>query len=402
MSLRDSLACQPAHAPGEGPDASSLPSSRNVRRASSDGRRSSNDPKVDRSPARGQRPIRALIFVALCVACLVGTAGYTVVARLHAEAAAQGALAEPAAAPDAIDRLSRAPHLVFLQTQGDTYRRVGLLSLGTSDPSRYLTALRCQRVHMAAGQGLCLGQTSRGGAFTFDASFQPKYQLPIMGVPSRARVSPDGRYGAMTVFVRGHSYAGTSFSTQTVLVEMATGTMLGAEPEDGGDGRPGLEKFAVYRDGMRFQAEDENFWGVTFASDGDRFYATLGSGGTTYLVEGSVAAKQFSILTENVECPSLSPDGTRLVYKKRVGGGGITPIVWQLHVLDLATLHSTPLAETRNVDDQVEWLDDQRILYALEDEGPPPTVRPDIWLLSLDGGSPERYQIGALSPAVIR
>jgi hypothetical protein len=255
---------------------------------------------------------------------------------------------------------------------------------------------------MAAGQGLCLGQSSRGGAYTFDANFQPRHPLSIMGVPSRARVSPDGRYGAMTVFVRGHSYAASSFSTQTVLVDMATGIMLGAESEDGGDGRPGLEKFAVDRDGMRFEAEDENFWGVTFAADGDRFYATLGSGGTTYLVEGDVPTQRARILAENVECPSLSPDGTRLVYKKRVGGGGLTPPIWRLHLLDLETLRSTPLAETRNIDDQVEWLDGHRILYTLEDQGPPPSVRPDIWLLSLDGGAPQLYQTGAMSPAVLR
>jgi hypothetical protein len=338
----------------------------------------------------------------LCLACVVGTAGYIVSARLRDEAAARGALAEPPAAPSAIEQVSRAPHLVFLQTQGDTYRRVGLLGLDVEPAPRHLTTLRCQRVHMAAGQGLCLGQTSRGGAYTFDANFQPRHQLSIMGVPSRARVSPDGRYGAMTVFVRGHSYAASSFSTQTVLVDMATGIMLGAESEDGGDGRPGLEKFAVYRDGMRFEAEDENFWGVTFAADGDRFYATLGSGGTTYLVEGDVPTQRARILAENVECPSLSPDGTRLVYKKRVGGGGLTPPIWRLHLLDLETLRSTPLAETRNIDDQVEWLDGRRILYTLEDQGPPPSVRPDIWLLSLDGGAPQLYQTGAMSPAVLR
>ena len=37
---------------------------------------------------------------------------------------------------------------------------------------------------------------------------------------------------------------------------------------------------------------DFNFWGVTFARDGNRFYATLGTGGKTYLVEGDVAARQ--------------------------------------------------------------------------------------------------------------
>ena len=207
----------------------------------------------------------------------------------------------------------------------------------------------------------------------------------------------------MTVFVRGHSYAAGGFSTQTTLVDMATGTMLGAEDEDGdGGGRPGLESFAVYRDGSRFEAEDANFWGVTFARDGDRFYATLGSGGKTYLIEGDIAGRQARILAENVECPSLSPSGTRLAYKKRVGGGGLSPIVWRLHLLDLATMTDAPLAEARNVDDQVEWLDEQHILYSLPDEDPSTSIRPDIWQLALDGSAARRIASGATSPAVVR
>lgn len=363
---------------------------------------------VHEEPARRlptDRPARtrAVLFAVLCAACLVIACGYALVARLRADARAQAAFAEPAAATSSIGMVSSQSHLVFLQTKGDSYRRVGLLGLDGADETRSLTLLRCQRVHMAAGRGLCLGQTSRGGAFTFDDTFQPRHEISVSGIPSRARVSPDGRYGAMTVFVRGHSYAAGGFSTQTTLIDMATGTMLGAEDEDGdGGGRPGLESFAVYRDGSRFEAEDANFWGVTFARDGDRFYATLGSGGKTYLIEGDIAGRQARILAENVECPSLSPSGTRLAYKKRVGGGGLSPIVWRLHLLDLATMTDAPLAEARNVDDQVEWLDEQHILYSLPDEDPSTSIRPDIWQLALDGSAPRRIASGATSPAVVR
>jgi hypothetical protein len=258
---------------------------------------------------------------------------------------------------------------------------------------------------MAAGRGLCLGQDVWGGAFTFDADFQPRHVLSVSGIPSRARVSPNGRYGVVTVFVRGHSYASGSFSTQTTLIDMATGTMLGTTPQAGGDGRVGLERFAVYRDGARLQAEDMNFWGVTFARDENRFYATVGTGGKTYLIEGDIAGEEARVLAENVECPSLSPDNTRLIFKKRVGGiagSGVTPPFWQLYQLDLVTLSESPLAETRNVDDQVEWLDDRHIVYSLQDEGPPATIRPDIWLLALDGSAPRLFQTGAMSPAVVR
>ena len=69
--------------------------------------------------------------------------------------------------------------------------------------------------------------------------------------------------------------------------------------------------------------------------------------------------RRARVLHENVECPSISPDNTRVAYKKWVGD------TWQLHVLDLATMRETPLAEKRHIDDQVEWLDDERILYGL-------------------------------------
>lgn len=76
-----------------------------------------------------------------------------------------------------------------------------------------------------------------------------------------------------------------------------------------------LEAFTVYKDGAVFQSPSFNFWGTTFARDGKSFYATLGDGSVgaqTYLVKG--------------ECPSLSPDETRIVFKKRIQG----PSIWRL------------------------------------------------------------------------
>jgi hypothetical protein len=68
-------------------------------------------------------------------------------------------------------------------------------------------------------------------------------------------------------------------------------------------------------------APNVNFWGITFARDSDRFYATMATGGRvaeiganggTHLIEGSVAARTAKVIHDNVECPSLSPDGTRI------------------------------------------------------------------------------------------
>ena len=163
----------------------------------------------------------------------------------------------------------------------------------------------------------------------------------------------------MTLFVAGHSYADGAFSTATTLVDMSSGETAA-----------NLEQFTVLRDGVPISAPDYNFWGVTFAPDGNRFYATLGSAGKTYLLEGDLAARQMKVLREGVECPSLSPDGTRLAFKQLISSTDTR--MWHLAVMDLATLEDHPLAvETRSVDDQVEWLDDGHVLYALPDEGPP-------------------------------
>jgi len=342
-------------------------------------------------------PSRGLLFAAVCVGCLALAGGYAAIAAQRAASARTGA---PTSAADAasLSAIASQPHLVFLSTAvGDTYGKVSLASLGADDSPRAGTTLECERVYFAAGRGLCLGNNTIGGflssysAYSFDESFTPKATFRQPGSPSRVRISPDGRYGAMTVFITGHSYADTGFSTATTLVDLESGELIG-----------NLEEFGVTRDGARFESPDFNFWGVTFARDSNRFYATLRSGGHYYLVEGDVARRAMRVVGENVECPSLSPDNTRIAYKRQVGGSG-NP-AWQLYLRDLASGAERPLAaETRSVDDQVEWLDDGHILYALAEQGPPRTAATSIWVLPVDGsGPPQVFRSQGYSPAVVR
>jgi dipeptidyl aminopeptidase/acylaminoacyl peptidase len=214
--------------------------------------------------------------------------------------------------------------------------------------------LACQRVYYAGGRGICMGVAPSGVEYTaaiFDSKLQVLQTIPLTGLPSRARVSADGRLGAMTLFVGGDSYveSATDFSTRTSIIEMATGKTVAS-----------LEQFDVIKDGKPFDAADFNFWGVTFAADPNRFYATLATGRHHYLVEGDLAARSLRVLRDGVECPSLSPDGKQIAFKSRVGKGDD----WRLHVLDLATLADHPTAETRSVDDQAEWLDDGTLAYS--------------------------------------
>jgi hypothetical protein len=315
--------------------------------------------------------------------------GYTLRAVAVAPSGPPPAADTPAESNVLASVVSR-PHLVFLHSPGgDTYRQVAVLPLDALDGQRFLTPLVCQRVYMAAGRGLCMGTGQK--ATTFDDRFQVASTLQQPGTPTRARVAPTAALGTMTWFVAGHSYSEARFSTQTLLVDPRTG-------ETAAD----LEQFTILKDGWPFRAVDFNFWGVTFTRDASRFYATLASGGRTYLIEGDVAHREARVLRENVECPSLSPDGTRLAFKKRVDPE--SPREWRLATLDLATLTDMPVpGESHSVDDQVEWLDDNHIIYALQDEGPPATIAQDIWMATLDGSAPPRKLLkGALSPAVVR
>ena len=185
------------------------------------------------------------------------------------------------------------------------------------------------------------------------------------------------------------SYLQTGFSTRTRLLEIASGRTLGD-----------LEDFETTRDGSPFRAVDFNFWGVTFAADPDRFYATLGTGGHTYLVVGSIRRRQLKVVRDGIECPSLSPDGTRIAFKKNMTG--VTPAVWRPAILNLQTGAETILAETRSIDDQIEWLDADTIRYGMR--YPIPTGRlANIWKLPADGsGDPVIFIKNAESPAVVR
>lgn len=338
---------------------------------------------------------RAAAFAALVLVCAVVAIGTLLRARARSGAGSDG-LAAPALAPEAALRLLVArPHLLFRSTApGPGYGRVAAVPLGDPAAARAFTGLACERVAFSGGRGLCLtaerGVATRYAALVFDAGFRVTGRIELPGLPSRARVAPDGRLGAVTVFVSGDSYAPGTFSTRTTLVDLQAVETLAD-----------LESFRVSRDGAPVDAVDRNFWGVTFARESDRFYATLSTGGRLALVEGSVSQRSARVLRDDVECPSLSPDGTRVAFKRRTGGL-FAPLAWRLHVLDLRTGRALALAETRSVDDQVEWLGDAALLYGLPDESGG-SARSSVWRVPADGtGAPALLVSGAWSPSSVQ
>lgn len=385
-----------------------------------------------------QPAARLKVTVAVIVLCAVVGAGYVLYAGQRAKQAIGGqsmpaeqlttlddVLAGSQIAPDESDELlSAAPTaaapvqsvagvdsatdspamtdtpddlLVFVNRfAGVDYGRLAVANALHPD-KRALVDLRCARMYMAAGAGICLQGTgesdrSEGLIVLFDEQFRETRRYFLMGIPSRARVSPDGTKAAYTLFVTGHSYTGGvgTFSTDTRIVDMER------------DHRVSLEDFTAYRDGQRFQHIDFNYWGVTFADDANRFYATLGTQGKTYIVEGNVQAQSIQIVAEGGECPSLSPDNRSLVFKERVGSA-LAATHWQLVHYDLATGQRTPLGETRSVDDQVEWLDNDTILYSMPGSGSRVQPVTELWMLDIaPGAEPQLYLANAESPAVIQ
>jgi hypothetical protein len=266
-----------------------------------------------------------------------------------------------------------------------------ITTVPADDPQgpRTASGVKCLRFHAAAGTGICL-QAVHGTlrdtyrAVVLDAHLRERHRFPATGIPTRARVSPSGHLVAWTVFVSGDSYAGTNFSTRTAIVDTRTWKI-----DDN------LETFRVIKDGRTYRAADRNIWGVTFADD-NRFYATLATGGRTYLVRGDVTARTLTTLHGNVECPSLSPDGTRVAYKKRVKGAS-PDAPWRLYVLNLRTMRETATAEQRNIDDQALWSDDSTLVYAL-----PGDYGSDLWTVPADGtGTARRLMTSAVAPAYL-
>ena len=288
--------------------------------------------------------------------------------------------------------LPAAPFILFRNTaSGQGYGNAATVPLASPDGNRAVSGQECDRVYGTSEKVVCL-KTNRGLVTAFEAAvldrnWEQQRAWPVPGIPSRTRISPDGSMIATTVFVSGHSYATAGFSTATEI----------SLPE-GTSGN--LEDFALMVNGERLLATDRNIWGVTFApGQSDVFYATAASSGRIWLVRGSLSAKTLTAIHDNVECPSISPDGTRIAFKKN--DGGALAAHWKVAVLELATGQQTVLSEKRSVDDQIEWLDNRNLLYGLAADGG--NGDSNIWKLGTDPTSqPSLFIAHGWSPSVVR
>ena len=336
--------------------------------------------------------LKWLMIVAVAVVALGAT---TIVGVFAWQQYQQRSLAPSSVETTAPSGWDSGDRIVFRNTApGQGYGYVSSVTLADPAGSRAITGTACDRVDAVAEEFSCL-RTVRGIAPTYTGTLYSNdgtelQSWPLSGVPSRTRISADGSLIASTAFVTGHSYATVGFSTDTRIHRADTG-------EDYGN----LEDWTLIIDGAPSTPVDRNYWGVTFVDD-NTFYATAGltTTGVTYLVVGDIAARTLTSVTGTVECPSLSPDGTKIAFKRVTSGSGPT-VHWTPAIYDIASGTVELLPEERSIDDQIEWLDDDTILYGVPRSDT--AGDSDVWSLRIDGSAePEILIEHAWSPSVVR
>lgn len=269
---------------------------------------------------------------------------------------------------------------------GDEYGLVGYLSY---DGTRNQTQLECGRIDLNRAGGVCLsvggGISGTGQGLITDPALVPIKTFGLT-TPSRAAVSPDGSIVAWTGFTRGHSYLEPGeFATLTQVISVERS--LAADLET---------SFVTYDGDQIVRNADRNYWGVSFV-DSDRFFATVGFDDTTSVVEGRISDSRLDIVFPDATCPEVSPDGSTVVAKEQRGDR------FQLVAIDVDSGERRDLGETRSVDDQVEWVDDDTIVYALPNPDAGTAAQPvfDIWAVDTTPGATPRLLVPfADSPAV--
>lgn len=348
------------------------------------------------TPEDGEAPVRLTRRRLIAFGgVVVGAVGLAVTGFVRAVRDQRRSRSSRAQAPSglALASVLAGPHVLFRDTQlGATFSKVAAVPLADPGGPRALSAVDAERLHARAGTTICL-QADRGLVTTYraqilDAALRPVRSLGVNGAPKPARVSSDGTLAAWTVIVVGTGCTDVTMEAETTVEDLRSGHSYGT-----------IEKtFRVLVDGRSMTAAVVNVWDVTFENvpRPTRFYVTVSdnSASKTWLAEGDLTTRTITAFHPGGQTPSLSPDNRTLVFVERQGSSQ----TFRLRALDLRTRTEWYLPDTRSVHDQVEWLDNEHVLYGLARAG---SITTDVWLSPLRGGQPSRYIEHADSPAVV-
>ncbi|KAG1647470.1 hypothetical protein GQR58_030576 [Nymphon striatum] len=249
--------------------------------------------------------------------------------------------------PDNLFVVSRVP--------GDDYERLTLIQ---DDGTRLLLPFTCSRAHVGGGVLMCMSPrdsvvpTWEAVAYDLTDPELGELMRRPAALPSRARVDPSGQFVAYTEFVSGHDYTSAGeFSTRTVV--------YGLDDDD------------------LFISDSGERWRRSLPGQRSQLLGCL----------YSEATNEAEPLNLEGSCPSVSPDGRFIVYKRadfdRAVLGEESNIRLVLH--DTDTGQERLLGETRFVDDQVEWLDEDTIVYAIKRDDEE-SIQPAYDVCAADGG----------------
>ncbi|HXG86810.1 MAG TPA: hypothetical protein VNJ02_00625 [Vicinamibacterales bacterium] len=273
------------------------------------------------------------------------------------------------------------PFVMFRSLTPDQFHgRVAMMTIAGDDVNRYVTPLSCTRLHYGGGTGICVVERA---AFLFDRSFTRGQAVELAGIVTRARVSPDGRRVALSVYAEQHQPDGSErLATESFVIDVATGASTQ------------LREFTIDPSGGPAVTAPIDISSVSFAGDSDRFYAAVSSGSSHIIVEGRLSTRQLRVVHRGALSEALSPDGSQLIVKKST-----SERTWQLYVLDLQTLVEQRLNQGPDgVDDQVDWLDAAQVIYHDATEH-----STGLWSLPTDGINTPRLLVGdGYSPSVQR
>jgi hypothetical protein len=287
--------------------------------------------------------------------------------------------------PITLASLQRNPHIVFQSVLRDAqYAQTAVVPLDAPAEMRVYTGLVCERVSFAAGHGICLAAKSDADttyyARLFGSDFIPTAAIQLDGTPTYAAVSPDGTLAAASVLLAPVTEINRLPPSKTIVINTSSATPAAD-----------LDTFDLLRDGQPVPHTTLDLWGMTFKADGDGFFASIRLSGNVFLIEGSLRDHSMTVREPGVSAPSLSAGGDQIAYARLISSVGPT---WRFHVLDLGSGADTELAETRSIDDQMTWIDKDRVAYGLST---------DTWIVNADGtGTPAPFLFDGLSTSVVR